>query len=344
MGCDGKPALHSAHFQLTGRCNLACRFCGQHKGMLASSLKDELSPAEWLRCAHELQSAAAKTGRRPEIVLWGGEPLLYPEFDSLAQTLHELGFSLGIVTNGTLLARHAGVVGECFDKVFVSVEGDRAAHDATRGDGVYDQTREGLAAIRDRRGKLVLLCTVSDLNVERLAELPDSLLALGPDEVRLQPLMHLSGAEIERYRRFSRERFHCDYPELAAWRRDDDAAYQERLAEGLKRLETRDFPIPVRFTPHCHPTLPAPTQCQMPLCHVHVRHDGAVGFCTDYFGFVAGNVREAPLAEIFNGERAALFRQAQAAGELPTCRHCPWCRQDIVSARASAIAGQTFGD
>ena len=57
---------------------------------------------------------------------------------------------------------------------------------------------------------------------------------------------------------------------------------------------------------------------------MHIRHDGEVGFCTDYFGFSAGNVREQSLAAIFSGDRAERFRAAVRAHALPICRHCPW--------------------
>ena len=323
-------SLYSAHFQLTGRCNLACRFCGQRKGMLATAGSDDLRTADWLRCADELKCAAKTSGHRPEIMLWGGEPLLYPEFDSLAETLAGQGFSLGIVTNGTLLEQHADVVCKCLDRIFVSIDGGRADHDAMRGAGVYDRAAAGLSAICNRRGKLVLLCTISDLNVDRMAELPDSLMEVNPDEIVLQPLMYLSKREIDDYRSFSREFFGCDYPELTAWQREDDLDYRKRLAEGVKKLDERKFPVPVRFTPHGYSGEQV-CRCRLPLHHVHIRHDGAVGFCTDYFGFSAGNVREASLMEIFSGSRANRFRQAQASGCLSICRHCPWCRQQFGS-------------
>ena len=324
-------SLYSAHFQLTGRCNLACRFCGQRKGMLASSGSDELCTADWLRCADELKCAAKRSGHRPEIMLWGGEPLLYPEFDLLAETLAGQGFSLGIVTNGTLLEQHADVVCEFLDRIFVSIDGGRTDHDAMRGAGVYDRAAAGLSAIRKRRGKLVLLCTISDLNVDRMAELPDSLMELNPDEIVFQPLIYLSKREIDDYRNFSKAVFQCDYSELTAWQREDDLDFQHRLSAGLKKLEGKNYPVPVRFTPHCHPLEKDTARCQLPLHHVHIRHDGAVGFCTDYFGFSAGNVREASLATIFGSSRANLFRQAQSEGRLSICRHCPWCPQQFGS-------------
>ena len=81
----------------------------------------------------------------------------------------------------------------------------------------------------------------------------------------------------------------------------------------------------MEFTGHVYPRLndEAPP-CEAPFCRVHIRHDGAVGFCTDYFGFSAGNITERPLEEIFRGERAELFRAAVRENALPTCRHCPW--------------------
>ena len=35
-----KPQITSIHFQLTGRCNLRCIFCGQQNGMFGGCLKD----------------------------------------------------------------------------------------------------------------------------------------------------------------------------------------------------------------------------------------------------------------------------------------------------------------
>ena len=64
-----KAILHSAHFQLTHRCNLECVFCGQSKGLLASE-ELEMAPAEWIRVASQLKKEAEKisTSRKDSIV------------------------------------------------------------------------------------------------------------------------------------------------------------------------------------------------------------------------------------------------------------------------------------
>ena len=71
--------VKAVHFQLTGRCNLACSFCGQNKGMLGTG-REELPVGFWLRCAEETEPDAPVT-------FWGGEPLLYPGFEELAERL-----------------------------------------------------------------------------------------------------------------------------------------------------------------------------------------------------------------------------------------------------------------
>ncbi len=62
-----------------------------------------------------------------------GEPLMSPCFDEIASTLHERGYRVGIVTNGTLLDRHAETVPYCLDKIYVSVDGPEQLHDSIRG-------------------------------------------------------------------------------------------------------------------------------------------------------------------------------------------------------------------
>lgn len=309
--------IKAVHFQLTGRCNLACRFCGQHKGMLASGCK-ELPVEFWLRCAEETEPNAP-------IMFWGGEPLLYPGFEELATRLSGSGHPLEIVTNGTLIIRHAETLCRSFRKIFLSVDGPQELHDAVRGKGVFERVLSGLNAIRNRRGRLIFLTTISDSNVGCMAELPELLAPFGPDEIILQQLMYLSGKEISSYRNYSRTHFGCDYPELEAWRRDDDAGYLACLKKQIPLVRQRRYPLKVSITGHRYPELPLDTPpCQAPDCRLHIRHDGEVGFCTDYFGFSIGNALETPLPILIDGERAELWRKAVQDKALPICDHCAW--------------------
>jgi MoaA/NifB/PqqE/SkfB family radical SAM enzyme len=315
--------LFSAHFQLTGRCNLSCGFCGQAHGMLAGS-PVELPPAVWRRAAAALQQTAADAGRQPRVVLWGGEPLLSESFPVLARELAAAGFRVEVISNGTLIERHVDVLNECIDNIYISLDGPAETHDRLRGKGTFRLLEKNLPLLKNRKGNLIFLTTLSDENVADMARLPLELAGLRPDRIILQPLMYLSSTEIDAYRRYSRAWFDGDYPELAAWRRDDDDDYRRRLAEGLQAVERTVYPMPVSFTPHASMASGDTPPCRMPSCRVHIRHDGEVGFCTDYFGFSAGNIRRQSLEQIFAGERAETFRRAVRDGKLPICRHCPW--------------------
>jgi len=310
-------SIRAVHFQLTGRCNLACSFCGQSKGMLGTGC-EELSMGFWLRCAEEIEPDAA-------ITFWGGEPLLYPDFDELASYLGKSAHPLDIVTNGTQIHLHAEALKRHFSQIFVSIDGPRGLHDAIRGKGVFDRVKANLNLLSGRRGKLIFLTTISDANVDRMAELPDDLAGLEPDEIILQQLMYLSGKEIDAYRDYSRTHFGCDYPELEAWRRDDDAAYLASWRRQSELIEKKNYPMKVTTIGHRYPDRSPETPCcQAPECRLHIRHDGEVGFCTDYFGFSIGNALRTPLPKLIANERADLWRKAIAEHALPVCDHCAW--------------------
>lgn len=318
-----KAILHSAHFQLTHRCNLECVFCGQSKGLLASE-ELEMPVAEWLKTAAQLKKEAEKNALTPKVMLWGGEPLLYKGFDFLAETLKKDGFCLSMVSNGTLLNEHLEVVKNCIDNINISLDGDETLHNSVRGAGVFAKVKNNLKLLKNRQGRLTFLCTISDINVDVFPDLPYKFMELEPDEIILQPLMYLSSQEIAEYRKFSIENFGRDYAELSAWERNDGEVYQQKICKGLEVFQSRNYPIPVRFTPHALDNYLNEKSCDAAWNRVHIRHDGEVGFCTDYFSFSAGNVKEKPLAEIFYSAEAEKFRNAVSENKLAICRHCPW--------------------
>ena len=107
---------------------------------------------------------------------------------------------------------------------------------------------------------------------------------------------------------------------LEGWRRDDDSDYLTRLQRSVAAFNGRSYGTPASFTPHTR----RKACCRQPWKRIHVRHDGEVGFCTDFFSFSAGNLRDKSLKEIFLGKRADLFREAVTNGCLSICDHCPW--------------------
>lgn len=311
---------------MTGRCNLKCAFCGQAKGMLACDVANELPLTKWLSLADELKACAGAESAK--ITLWGGEPLLWHDFDVLARELFARKFELSVVTNGTLIDRHAAVLNECFAEIFVSVDGCGEVHDRSRGEGVFAQLEQNLPLLKDRTGKLIFMTTVSDVNVTLIPELPFALAYLHPDQMILSQLMYVSPADFEAYQQMARELGQPLYPELAAWVREDDRQYLQDLNAALRAMAGKTYPMPVVFTPHHYPEERFKAAVCPALDHrVHIRHDGNVSFCTDYFGFHLGNVKQMSLRDIFYGETAQKIRDYCKLHRLPVCNHCPWLGQ-----------------
>ena len=81
------------------------------------------------------------------VVLSGGEPLLHPEWASIAQFLKSNGLEVWLLTSGLSLAKHARRAAELFDAVTVSLDGTNPeTYEAIRGLDAFDKVCEGIRA------------------------------------------------------------------------------------------------------------------------------------------------------------------------------------------------------
>lgn len=86
-------------FELLPVCNLNCRMCYIRTDMETVRLQGGLLPAErWLALARELKDAGTLY-----LLLTGGEVFLYPGFEDLYAQLCDMGFSITLNTNATLI-------------------------------------------------------------------------------------------------------------------------------------------------------------------------------------------------------------------------------------------------
>jgi len=93
---DGKPPSPvMAHISLINACNLTCSFCC----FANRDMRDRI-PLEKVKQALDSFKKIGVTGVE---FTGGGEPTLHPDFAEISQYAHDLGFSLGICTNGVLL-------------------------------------------------------------------------------------------------------------------------------------------------------------------------------------------------------------------------------------------------
>ena len=138
------PRLRWLFFEITGRCNLRCRHCGSSSGAVGESLTlDDIEKT--------LRSVRSGSDS-PTVCLTGGEPMLHPDFFSIAELVRDMGFFWGMTTNATLIdgeaarrLREAGLA-----TVSVSLDGMEEAHDALRGrTGAWRRALRGLTALQE---------------------------------------------------------------------------------------------------------------------------------------------------------------------------------------------------
>jgi MoaA/NifB/PqqE/SkfB family radical SAM enzyme len=107
-------------FHLTGRCNLNCAYCEDYGARRAN---DELIELGVLSPAAAGQVLAVLRQGVANLILTGGEPLLYPHLDALAaQAKTEHSFrNLTLLTNGLLMSKHLGLL-TYLDRLVISLD------------------------------------------------------------------------------------------------------------------------------------------------------------------------------------------------------------------------------
>lgn len=102
------------------------------------------------------------------VALSGGEPLLNPEWASIAQLLKAQGHEVWLLTSGLALAKHARRAAELFDAITVSMDGvNPQTYAAIRGLDAFDKVCDGVRATA-LQARVNLRVTLQRLNFREL--------------------------------------------------------------------------------------------------------------------------------------------------------------------------------
>lgn len=192
-------------WNLVRRCNLNCKHCYSLSADV--DFPGELSTDEIFSVMDDL-----KAFRVPVLILSGGEPLLRPDIFDISRRAKEMGFYVGLSTNGTLIdeekSRLIADVG--YDYIGVSLDGIGAVHDEFRRQkGAYDAALNGLRLCHEKGVKVGLRFTVTENNVQSLPDLLDLVEREDIDKFYLSHLVYAGRGDRYRgddaYHRTSRE-------------------------------------------------------------------------------------------------------------------------------------------
>jgi MoaA/NifB/PqqE/SkfB family radical SAM enzyme len=101
-----------------------------------------------------LRECSGYTRSSLERVSWGGEPLLYRDWDGLVELLAEDPRWTAVCTNGTLIERRLDSLMKISRhlEVSVSLDGFETEHDSIRGKGSFQRPCKAFAAGRKEEG------------------------------------------------------------------------------------------------------------------------------------------------------------------------------------------------
>ncbi len=289
--------------ELVNRCNLACKMC---------FTVNHQDPMAWLH-VEDIQRimAECKVHDLPAAVIgMGAEALVYKDVRRALETVREAGvMDVFLGTNGYLLNESLSefLIDQRIARIEVSLDAATPeTYEKIRGKPLLPQVEENLRTLirlRRERG--------SKLPVIRLC------FCVQKENVHEQKAFLEKWQGLVDYIDFQEM---VDFDSVDALRQDTDHV----RAEGEK------------LTPLAN------TYCAYPFNSLHVWSNGDVTPCCTFFGkaLVIGNVREASLAEIWNGEDIDGIRKQLLSGKVnPVCKACLTQRE----AEAFALAKQNVG-
>lgn len=182
-----KPTAPVVIWNLIRRCNLTCKHC--YSISADKDFSGELSTQEVYRVLSDLKQAGVRV-----LILSGGEPLLRADLLDISHRAKEMGFYVGLSSNGTLITqRNIKAIAEVdYDYVGVSIDGLRETHDVFRRmSGAYDAALNGMRLCRDQNIKVGMRFTLTQDNA---ADLPALLALMRQERFTRFYLSHLNYA------------------------------------------------------------------------------------------------------------------------------------------------------
>lgn len=321
---------------LTNRCNLCCEMCTQYGENFKENSPREMSIDEWDKFFRSIADVYPK----PKIILIGGEPFLYKDFDILFEKLQKYGFFVHIVTNGTLLDKHLDVLFNAETAITISLDGLGDVHDKIRGkQGTFNKVIENIKKANKlqkagAKFKLLINSVILPDNVDKMADFVSYIQQFNIEQIVFQHLQFSSEeynykTNIEWQKKLGCE-FKNNFITKKVYNINED--YIEKIKKSMKilekvcQVETFVFPYLTdsemtkyyleKNLDEIRPYL----TCTTPWLYAFVGPDGYVSNCIEN---TIGNIKENDFWELWNNEKANKIRQVLCEnGSFDFCKKC----------------------
>lgn len=309
-----------AVWELTLKCDLACRHCGSRAGQARPG---ELSTEECLDLVRQMADLGVK-----EVSVIGGEAYLRDDWTVIIREIRRYGMLATMTTGGRDMtlerveeAARAGLMGAS-----VSIDGAETTHDRLRG--VSGSYRSAVAALQNLSRAQIVTSVNTQINRLSLPDLPhvlETLIDAGARSWQIQLTVAMGRAADEPEVLLQPYDLAALFPLLAQLkaRADQKNVY---LAPGnnigyfgpYESVLRGDMP-----EGHC-------TSCGAGCITLGIEADGSIKGCPSLttYGWAGGNVRDSPLSDIWERAEPLRYTRDRTVDDLwGFCRTCYYANE-----------------
>jgi heme d1 biosynthesis radical SAM protein NirJ len=346
IGPPRRPPGPVVIWNLVRRCNLTCKHC--YSISADKDFPGELSTDEVFRVMDDLKAA-----RVPVLILSGGEPLLRPDIFAIARRAKEMGFYVGLSSNGTLVNAEnvRAIAATGFDYVGISLDGIRETHDRFRRKaGAFDAALNGVRLCREAGAKVGIRFTLAQENAHDFPALLELMETESIDKFYLSHLNYAGRGNKNRKddAHFRTTRAAMDLLFDRCWRHAQAGRPREFVtgnndADGVYLLHwvASRFPDKVE---HIRGKLAQWGGNASGVNVANIDNLGDVHPDTMWWNYPLGNVRQRPFGEIWADTSDPLMAGLKRSPR-PVTGRCGECRfLSICNGNTRVRAWQTSGD
>ncbi len=328
----GTPFDFFVQFHLTERCNLSCRHCYQSVAVSEMNYEEVCGAVAEVKRTVQGWAVDHDIDVSPSVHFTGGEPLVREDLFAVLGYASGCGFSVSLMTNGTLVDE-AGArrIGEArVNDVQVSLDGAEEAHDSLRGRGAYRRALDGVRNLVAEGIDTNINVTVTRRNMNQIGELiqvAEELGARGIAFSRLVPSGRGKGLMAEA---LSHDEVGYFYDGLRWHRENSKIAVGSR--DPLATIADIDVDIPQTELPV--------GGCAAGIFGVTITADGTIMPCRR-MDLPIGNIKKDSFRELWveSPVLVALRSRESYHHGCQSCRYWPVCRGCRAIALAYSRAG-----
>lgn len=320
----------SIFWEITAACNLRCLHCVVGAG---TRLEEELSTSRCLELAEELAAFGVEN-----IAFSGGEPLIHPDFFTIAEKVRKLGMTIQVATNGTLITPQiAHDLMNLDAQVQVSLDGSKPeVYNILRpGQKAFTRCIEGIQALVAEGHKVTIGTVLSTINLKDIPAIVALTEQLGATAFRLIPFVPKGRGQLHK---------DMEVP-LAQVKEVVQYLHEMREQTGLQisPLEFEEMldggVCPDSLVPEM------PLKCGGAVEYGTITPTGEVLTCHFFEGVRADNIRSASFRDVWYRSRFLnYFRSLRVSDLHGHCSACTWLPRCAGSCRAVNYAkGDLFG-